>query len=78
MSDLKKGTGAIICIPTYNERENIERIIEVISASGALAYTVARAQAASEAAIEALSKVPDNVYKASLVDLARFAVERRY
>ena len=30
MPDVKKGEGALICIPTYNEKENIERIIPAV------------------------------------------------
>ena len=32
MSDSTVGDGAIICIPTYNERENIERIVPAVLA----------------------------------------------
>ncbi len=30
MSDTSTGTGAVICIPTYNEAENIERIVPAV------------------------------------------------
>jgi octaprenyl-diphosphate synthase len=49
-----------------------------VSSSGALAYTLSKAEEASRAAIEALSRVPDSPYKDCLVQLAEFAVERQY
>ncbi len=59
-------------------RNDIDAILTVISSSGALAYTLSKATQASRAAIEALSRVPDSPYKDCLVQLADFAVERRY
>ena len=47
-------------------------------ALGALAYTMERASEAADRAVEALTRVPDTVYKESLLRLARFSVERRY
>ena len=58
--------------------ENIDRIVETIKSTGALAYTARRAQEFSEGAIAALEPVPDSEYKASLIALARFAVARSY
>ena len=59
-------------------RQEIEAIVAAIESSGALAYTVARARDAAQSAVAALARVPDSLYKESLVELARFAVERRY
>lgn len=59
-------------------RDNIDAIIEAVRSCGAIAYTMERARKASERAIEALSRVPDSIYKDSLIDLARFAVERQF
>ncbi|MGI9342533.1 MAG: octaprenyl diphosphate synthase [Gammaproteobacteria bacterium] len=59
-------------------RDDIDAIIEAVHNSGAIAYTMQRAGEASDRAIEALARVPDSVYKASLTRLAQFAVERRY
>jgi len=59
-------------------RDDIDAIIAAISSSGALAHTISRARVASETAIAALARVPESVYKESLVQLAQFAVERRY
>ena len=59
-------------------RDQIDTIIEAVKSCGAIAYTMQRARQASDLAIAALSRIPDSVYKDSLIDLARFAVERRY
>ncbi len=59
-------------------QQNITPILEAIEHSGALAYTLNQAREASRRAIAALERVPDSVHKESLVELARFAVERRY
>ncbi len=62
----------------HGGREHTEAIIAAVKSCGAIAYTMQRARQASERAITALSRVPASVYKDSLIDLARFAVERRY
>jgi octaprenyl-diphosphate synthase len=59
-------------------RDDIDAIITAISSSGALAYTISRAREASLAAIAALACVPESIYKESLIQLAQFALERRY
>jgi len=59
-------------------RDDIDAIIDAVHSSGAIAYTMQRAGDAADRAIEALARVPDSVYKASLTRLAQFAVERRY
>lgn len=59
-------------------RDNIDVILHAISSSGALAYTLSRAKRASQAAIAALARVPESIYKDSLLQLAEFAVDRRY
>jgi len=59
-------------------RNKINAIIESVKSCGAIAYTMQRAQQAADQAITALSRVPNSIYKNSLIDLARFAVERRY
>jgi len=59
-------------------RDQVDTIIEAVRSSGAIAYTMQRAQQSTDQAIAALSRVPNSTYKDSLIDLARFAVERRY
>jgi octaprenyl-diphosphate synthase len=62
----------------HGGRDDIEAIIEAVQSSGALAYTMQTAHTAAKRAIDALARVPDSVYKDSLIRLADFAVERRY
>jgi octaprenyl-diphosphate synthase len=62
----------------YGGRDDIDTIIAAISSSGALAYTMSRAEQASQSAIAALSRVPASPFKDALVQLAEFAVDRRY
>jgi len=58
--------------------ENIDRIVETIKATGALAYTARRAQEFADQAVNALDAVPDSDVKTSLVALAQYAVARSY
>jgi len=58
--------------------DDIDRIVDVIKQTGALAYTARRAQECADEAIAALDPVPDSAYKDSLIELARFAVARSY
>lgn len=60
------------------ERNDIEPIIAAVNRSGALAYTMQRAREASVRAIAALDRVPDSGCKTALIQLAEFAVERRF
>jgi len=52
-------------------------IQSVIESTGALRYTSARAQEAADAAIEALSDIPESEYKQAMIAIAEFAVKRR-
>jgi octaprenyl-diphosphate synthase len=75
---------------TEQERELVRRCIEngdhsqfdailaAIKQSGALAYTQQQAVLASEQAIQALVNLADSEFKNSLIQLARFAVERNH
>jgi octaprenyl-diphosphate synthase len=58
--------------------DDIDAVLDAVRSSGALAHTLNRAQDASTRAIQALERVPDSSCKDALVELARFAVERRY
>ena len=58
--------------------DDIERIVATIRGTGALAYTAAKAEEATQKAIAALATVPDSEYKLALEELARFAVLRQY
>ena len=57
--------------------DRLEEVKSVIESTGALHYTLARAQEARDRAIGTLSGVPDSDYKQALIALADFAVKRR-
>ncbi len=62
------------------ENGGVDRLADikaVIESTGALAYTVARAQEAADLAVAALSEVPDSDWKQALIAIADFAVKRR-
>ncbi len=62
------------------EQGGVDRLADikaVIESTGALAYTVARAQEAADLAVAALSDVPDSDWKQALIAIADFAVKRR-
>ena len=58
--------------------EEINAIQAAIQSTGALAYTVAKARECANKAKAALERVPDSIFRTALMDLAEFAVERRY
>jgi octaprenyl-diphosphate synthase len=58
--------------------EDLDAILGAIQSTGALAYTYTRARESSRRAVLALSRMPGSAYKDALVQLADFAVERRY
>lgn len=57
--------------------EKLHEIQQVIESTGALEYTAARAKEAADAAIDALSDIPESEYKQALIVIAEFAVNRR-
>ncbi len=57
--------------------DRLERIQAIIKSTGALEYTAMRAQEAADAAIAALSEIPDSDYKRALISIANFSVQRR-
>jgi octaprenyl-diphosphate synthase len=57
--------------------EHMDEIHDVIEATGAIEYTVARAQEAADVAINALSGIPNSEYKQAMIAIAEFAVRRR-
>ncbi len=58
--------------------EELDVILGAIQTTGALAYTFTRARAEARQAVAALGRVPGSVFKDALVELANFAVDRRY
>jgi len=59
-------------------RGNIEEVVEAIESTGAIKYATQFARAEADRAMEALSGLPDSVYKLALQGLAEFSVERTY
>lgn len=58
-------------------RENLAQVLEAVSATGALAFTRAQAQAEIESAKNALAQLPPSQYKDSLLEFAAFSVTRQ-
>ena len=56
--------------------EHLQRISQEIKQSGALAYTLDKAQEFATTAKKAIEKLPDNVYKQALIYLCDFAWQR--
>ena len=57
--------------------DQLDRVRSVIESTGALQYTLARAQEAADSAIDALAGIPDSGHKQALIALADFSVKRR-
>lgn len=58
--------------------EELDTILAAIRSTGAIAYTLGRAREAARQAASALARLPDTEYKHALLQLADFAVDRRY
>lgn len=58
--------------------ESISAVTEIIEATGGLKYTALQARQQTDLALQAISVLPQSVYKQSLLDLAEFAVSRSY
>lgn len=59
-------------------REGLDAVIAAIHETGALEYARKAARAEADLAIAAISHLPDSVYRAALLELCVFAVERRF
>jgi octaprenyl-diphosphate synthase len=57
---------------------NLTSIQLAIETSGGLRYTAERARAEVELAIAALAPLPASKFRDGLVELAQFAIQRRY
>jgi len=58
--------------------EQLAEITTIIERTGAITYTVARAEQESEMAIAALADLPDSTSRDALIELTRFAVSRTH
>lgn len=66
-----------LCIENGDSNQ-FDAILTAIKQSGALAYTQDQALQASKQAIQALVNLPESEFKNSLIQLARFSVERNH
>lgn len=57
-------------------RDQVDAVLQAVHGTDGLAYTRSRAEAETDAAIEAISTLPDSPQRQALIDLARFAVGR--
>jgi octaprenyl-diphosphate synthase len=72
---------AAACVREAIERgggEDLDAVLDAIRTSGALQYSRGRAQAEAQVACEALAHLPRSNHLDSLLELARFAVERKF
>jgi len=60
------------------DRDAFRVVFAVVEATDAIAYTSRRATEEADKAINALSVLPESVYKEALIQLARFSVERSH
>ena len=58
--------------------EKLDIILEIVQQTGALQYTQNAAQAESQAAVKAISCLPDSAYKEALINLAHFSTSRTF
>ncbi|MGI4845445.1 MAG: octaprenyl diphosphate synthase [Janthinobacterium lividum] len=62
----------------HGDEAQFEAVLAAVSSSGALDYTRRQAEQAARRAAEAISGLPESVYKASLLQLCSFAVDRNH
>jgi octaprenyl-diphosphate synthase len=62
----------------HGDEAQFEAVLAAVTSSGALDYTRQQAEQAARRAAEAISGLPESVYKASLQQLCSFAVDRNH
>lgn len=62
----------------HGDEEQFDAVLAAVTSSGALDYTRAQAEAAARRAAEAISGLPESLYKDSLRQLCSFAVDRNH
>ena len=65
------------CIEQGDE-QHFDAILAAVTSSGALAYTRREAETAARRAADAVAGLPESVYKDSLLQLCKFAVDRNH
>jgi len=63
---------------TNASRENLDSVLEIIERTGSLAYTARIAREQAKLAQDALEVLAESKYKAALMGLAQFSVERTF
>ncbi len=62
----------------FGRRDKIGEVLEIISDTNAITYTLRRAQTFAAKAIDAITTLPQSVYRNALISLAEFSVIRRH
>jgi len=62
----------------HGDEAQFDAVLAAVTSSGALDYTRAQAESAARRAAEAISGLPDSIYKSSLLQLCSFAVDRNH
>ena len=62
----------------HGDEAQFEAVLAAVTSSGALDYTRRQAEQAAARAAEAIAGLPDSLYKASLLQLCGFAVDRNH
>jgi octaprenyl-diphosphate synthase len=62
----------------HGDEAQFDAVLAAVTSSGALDYTRAQAEAAARRAAEAISGLPESLYKTSLQQLCSFAVDRNH
>jgi len=65
------------CIEQGDE-QHFDAILAAVTSSGALAYTRREAETAARRAADAVAGLPESIYKDSLLQLCKFAVDRNH
>lgn len=63
---------------SQGEITQLDTLLKTIQSTRALEYTYDVAKQESEKAITALNPLPDSIYKAALIDIAHFAIQRKF
>ncbi|WP_227496568.1 octaprenyl diphosphate synthase [Massilia litorea] len=65
------------CIEQGDE-QHFDAVLSAVTSSGALDYTRREAETAARRAAESIADLPESIYKESLLQLCRFAVDRNH
>jgi octaprenyl-diphosphate synthase len=74
----KSDADLIIDAIKNGNRDAFAEIYSIVQSTKAIDYTEQRAEEEAQKAISALAVLPDSEYKAALIQLAQFSVQRNY